>query len=123
MAKKSKHLRSAYEDIDVLKTYDLSAAIKILKDLSSKRKFDETIELALCLGIDPRQSDQMVRGTVALPNGTGKEVRVAVFARGDKAQEANDAGADLAGAGTSPPGAHEADRDGQATPCGSRRAA
>ena len=97
MARKSKHLRSAYEDIDVLKTYDLSAAIKILKDLSSKRKFDETIELALCLGIDPRQSDQMVRGTCPLPHGSGKQVRVLVFAQGEAATAANNAGAEFVG--------------------------
>ncbi len=98
MAKLGKILKKAYKDIDLLKLYDVSSAIKIIKDCSSSRKFDETVDIAICLGIDSRQSDQMVRGTVALPNGTGKSIRIAVFARGDKAKEATEAGADIVGA-------------------------
>jgi large subunit ribosomal protein L1 len=85
------------EGIDPNKAYSLEEAIKILKD-RSKVKFDETIEVAMNLGVDPRHADQMVRGVVNLPNGTGKTVRVAVFARGDKADEAKAAGADIVGA-------------------------
>ncbi len=98
MAAKGKRLKSAYGDITRGTTYDVAAAVKVIKDCASKTKFDETVEIAINLGVDPRHSDQMVRGTVALPNGTGKSVRVAVFARGDKAQEATDAGAELVGA-------------------------
>jgi large subunit ribosomal protein L1 len=98
MAAKGKRLKGAYDNIDRNATYDVAAAVKVIKDCASKSKFDETVEIALNLGVDPRHSDQMVRGTVALPNGTGKSVRVAVFARGDKAQEATDAGAELVGA-------------------------
>ena len=72
-------------------------AVKILKEMPST-KFDETVEVAVRLGVDPRKADQMVRGTVSLPHGTGKEVRVAAFAQGDKAREARDAGADVVGA-------------------------
>ena len=98
MAAKGKRLKSAYSEIDRNATYDVDAAVKLIKQCASKTKFDETVEIAINLGVDPRHSDQMVRGTVALPNGTGKSVRVAVFARGDKAQEATDAGAELVGA-------------------------
>jgi len=98
MAAKGKRLKGAYENIDREATYDVDAAVKMIKECASKTKFDETVEIALNLGVDPRHADQMVRGTVALPNGTGKSVRVAVFARGDKAQEATDAGAELVGA-------------------------
>jgi large subunit ribosomal protein L1 len=97
MAKHSKRLRSAYENVDVETPYDLDAAIKLIKDNASA-KFDETVEVALNLGVDPRHADQMVRGVVALPHGTGKQVRVAVFAKGDKASEAEAAGADIVGA-------------------------
>src|SRR6478609_11278306 len=79
------------------KTYSLDEAVKIVK-ANAKAKFDETIEVAMNLGIDPRHADQAVRGMIALPNGTGKSVRVAVFARGAKADEAKAAGADLVGA-------------------------
>jgi len=98
MAAKGKRLKGAYENINREATYDVDAAVKMIKECASKTKFDETVEIALNLGVDPRHADQMVRGTVALPNGTGKSVRVAVFARGDKAQEATDAGAELVGA-------------------------
>ena len=97
MAAKGKRIRAAYEGIDRNKAYGLGDAVKLVK-ANAKAKFDETVELSLNLGIDPRHSDQQVRGVVQLPNGTGKTVRVAVFARGDKAEEATKAGADLVGA-------------------------
>jgi large subunit ribosomal protein L1 len=83
--------------VDRNKTYPLDEAVKLVK-ANAKAKFDETIEVAMNLGIDPRHADQAVRGMVELPNGTGKSVRVAVFARGPKAEEAKAAGADLVGA-------------------------
>ena len=88
---------------DALKKYDIeqlftpTEALAMVKSLASA-KFDETVEIAMRLGVDPRKADQMVRGTVALPSGTGKDVRVAVFASGEAAQEARDAGADIVGA-------------------------
>ena len=94
---KGKRLNDAYKNIDRNKFYPVEEAVKIIKG-ASKSKFDETIELSLNLGIDPRHSDQQVRGVVNLPNGTGKSVRVAVFARGDKAEAAKKAGADIVGA-------------------------
>ena len=97
MAKKGKRLASAYEGIDRDVSYELDAAVKMLKN-SAKAKFDETIELSMNLGVDPRHSDQMVRGVVSLPKGTGKTLRVAVFARDAKAEEATAAGADVVGA-------------------------
>ena len=97
MKNKGKRLRSALEGIDRARNYDLADAVKMIKHNASA-KFDETVELAMNLGVDPRHADQMVRGMVNLPNGTGKSVRVAVFAKGDKAQEATEAGADLVGA-------------------------
>tara|TARA_B100000029_G_scaffold129166_1_gene122690 strand:- start:82 stop:795 length:714 start_codon:yes stop_codon:yes gene_type:complete len=97
MAKQSKRRKLALEELDNGTEYDLSEAIKLVKKTAST-KFDETIELALNLGVDPRHSDQMVRGAVSLPNGTGKTVRVAVFAKDDKADEARKAGADIVGA-------------------------
>lgn len=97
MAKKSKRLRSAYESIEPGKPYDLGEAIALIRERASA-KFDETIEVALGLGVDPRHADQMVRGVVSLPHGTGKTLRVAVFAKGDKAAEATAAGADVVGA-------------------------
>lgn len=99
MAKHGKRLRNAYESVDVETAYDLDEAIKLIKE-NATAKFDETVEVALNLGVDPRHADQMVRGVVALPHGTGKEVRVAVFAKGDKAAEAEAAGADIVGAET-----------------------
>jgi large subunit ribosomal protein L1 len=92
-----KRIKAAYASFDRTKAYPLPEAVKIIKD-NAKAKFDETVEIAMNLGIDPRHADQMVRGLVSLPHGTGKEVRVAVFARGAKADEARAAGADIVGA-------------------------
>ena len=92
-----KRLKRAYAAIDKNKTYALADAIALLKSVS-KTKFDETIEMSMNLGIDPRHADQMVRGLTSLPNGTGKTVRIGVFARGPKAEEALAAGADVVGA-------------------------
>jgi large subunit ribosomal protein L1 len=97
MAKHGKRLRKAYEAIDRDAFYPVDAAVKTIKE-RAKAKFDETIEVSMNLGIDPRHADQNVRGVVMLPHGTGKSLRVAVFARGDKAKQALDAGADLVGA-------------------------
>src|SRR5262245_26453817 len=92
-----KRLRTAYEAIDREAFYSLVDAVKLIKE-RAKAKFDETIEIAMNLGIDPRHADQNVRGVVQLPNGTGKTMKVAVFARGEKAKEAERAGADIVGA-------------------------
>ncbi len=92
-----KRVNNAREGIDRKKLYSLDQAIGMVKQRASA-KFDESIEVALNLGVDPRHADQMVRGVVQLPNGSGKSVRVAVFARGDKAEEAKKAGADIVGA-------------------------
>lgn len=92
-----KRLRGAYETFDRAQSYPLPEAIRLVKQ-NAKAKFDETVELSMNLGIDPRHADQMVRGLLSLPNGTGKTLRVGVFARGPKAQEALDAGADVVGA-------------------------
>ncbi|WP_305989741.1 50S ribosomal protein L1 [Roseibium sp. MMSF_3544] len=97
MAKVGKRINAAREGIDRNKLYSLDEAIGLVKG-RSKTKFDETVEVAINLGVDPRHADQMVRGVCVLPNGTGKNVRVAVFARGDKADEAKAAGADIVGA-------------------------
>lgn len=97
MAKLAKRMQAAREGLDHKKLYPLQDAIKLLKE-RSKVKFDETVEIAINLGVDPRHADQMVRGVCVLPNGTGKDVKVAVFARGDKADEAREAGADIVGA-------------------------
>ncbi|WP_417842078.1 50S ribosomal protein L1 [Terasakiella sp.] len=97
MAKIGKRLKAAYEGVDVLKHYGVAEAVKLVKN-GAKAKFDETIEIAVNLGVDPRHADQMVRGVVGLPHGTGKTMRVAVFARDAKAEEATAAGADLVGA-------------------------
>ena len=97
MAKIAKRVAKSREGLDPDKAYDLGEAVKLLKDRASA-KFDETIEVAMNLGVDPRHADQMVRGVVNLPNGTGRTVRVAVFARGAKAEEATAAGADIVGA-------------------------
>jgi large subunit ribosomal protein L1 len=97
MARKGKRMAAAYEGIDRVSAYPVDEAVKLLKSRATA-KFDETVELSMNLGIDPRHADQQVRGGVQLPNGTGKSVRVAVFAKGDKADEASQAGADLVGA-------------------------
>src|ERR1700759_798695 len=97
MAKIGKRLKAAQATIDSAKSYALDEAIRTIKE-SARAKFDETIEISMNLGIDPRHADQMVRGLVGLPNGTGKTLRVGVFARGAKAEEALAAGADVVGA-------------------------
>ena len=97
MANKGKRLRSGYASIDRERAYALDEAIRLVKQ-NAQAKFDETVEIAVSLGVDPRHADQMVRGVVSLPNGTGKKVRVAVFAKGDKAEAATAAGADIVGA-------------------------
>ncbi|WP_285293996.1 50S ribosomal protein L1 [Aureimonas altamirensis] len=97
MAKIGKRISKARDGLDRDKLYDVADAVKLLKERATA-KFDETIEVAMNLGVDPRHADQMVRGVVNLPNGTGRTVRVAVFARGDKAEEAKAAGADIVGA-------------------------
>ncbi len=97
MAKTGKKLKAAYQEIDRQKLIDLESAVGLVKKYASS-KFDETVELALNLGVDTRHADQQVRGVVQLPHGTGKTVRVAVFARGEKAEAAEQAGADAVGA-------------------------
>ena len=97
MAKIGKRIRAARETFDGKANMSVEDAVKLVKSAASA-KFDETVEIALNLGVDPRHADQMVRGVVQLPNGTGKTVRVAVFARGAKADEAKTAGADIVGA-------------------------
>ena len=97
MAQQGKRLKAAYTGIDREKTYALDEAVKLARG-AAKAKFDETIEISMNLGIDPRHADQMVRGVVGLPHGTGKTVRIGVFARGAKADEAKAAGADVVGA-------------------------
>lgn len=96
MARKSKGYRSAAEKVDRTRHYPLPAALDLARE-TKHTKFDETVEIAVRLGVDPRKADQNIRGTVLLPHGTGKSVRVAVFAKGDKAQEAEQAGADVVG--------------------------
>ena len=97
MAKLSKKYAEAEEKIDRERRYDMDEALSILPQIKYA-KFDETVELALRLGVDPRHADQMVRGSVALPNGLGKQVKVLVFAKGQKEKEAQEAGADYVGA-------------------------
>jgi large subunit ribosomal protein L1 len=92
-----KRVRATREGVDRVKLYPLEEAVKMVKE-RAKAKFDETIEVAMNLGVDPRHADQMVRGVANLPNGSGRTVRVAVFARGPKADEAKAAGADVVGA-------------------------
>lgn len=96
MKKVAKRLQNLNAKLEKGKVYDLETATSVIKTLASA-KFDETVEIALRLGVDPRHSDQMVRGAVVLPHGTGKKVRVAVFAKGIKADEARNAGADIVG--------------------------
>ncbi len=97
MAKLGKRTRAAREAFEGKADVTVAEAVGLVKD-NAKAKFDESIEIAVNLGVDPRHADQMVRGTIALPNGTGKSMRVAVFARDDKAEEAKAAGADIVGA-------------------------
>ena len=97
MAENGKRIRAAREKVDRSKSYTLDEAIKLVKD-SASAKFDETVEIAMNLGVDPKHADQMVRGVCNLPKGSGRTVRVAVFARGPKAEEAQAAGADIVGA-------------------------
>ncbi|MGE3477739.1 MAG: 50S ribosomal protein L1 [Rhodospirillaceae bacterium] len=97
MAKVGKRLKAGLAAVDRETYYTVGDAVKLLKS-HAKAKFDETVEVAMNLGVDPKHADQMVRGVVALPHGTGKTMRVAVFAKGDKAKDAEAAGADLVGA-------------------------
>ncbi|WP_394995128.1 50S ribosomal protein L1 [uncultured Helicobacter sp.] len=98
MGKKiTKRLQALQAKVDTNKIYDVASGVSLVKSLAST-KFDETVEIALKLGVDPRHADQMIRGAVVLPHGTGKKVRVAVFAKGVKADEAKAAGADIVGA-------------------------
>lgn len=97
MAKMCKRLKNAYATLDPKKIYSLSEAIKLVKE-NAKAKFDETVEIAMNLNVDAKKSDQNIRGVVQLPHGTGKTYRVAVFAKGPKAEEAQKAGADIVGA-------------------------
>ena len=96
MSTKSKAYKAAAEKVDFSRLYRPLEAAKLAKETSSKN-FDATVDVVLRLGVDPRKADQLVRGTVSLPNGTGKDVRVAVFAEGEKATEAEQAGADIVG--------------------------
>ncbi|HIJ84753.1 MAG TPA: 50S ribosomal protein L1, partial [Magnetococcales bacterium] len=97
MAKRGKRMRAIREQVVRTDSYPLPAAVELLKKVSTV-KFDETVDIAVNLTVDPRHAEQMVRGTVALPHGTGKTVRVLVFAKGEKAKEATAAGADHVGA-------------------------
>jgi large subunit ribosomal protein L1 len=97
MAQVGKRVRKAREGIDRIKLYPVTVAVKVVVERANA-KFDETVEIAMNLGVDPKHADQMVRGVVNLPNGTGRSLRVAVFARGPKADEATAAGADVVGA-------------------------
>src|SRR5437870_8261256 len=94
MAKTGKRLKKAYEGVDPMVSHPLDEAVKLIKGRASA-KFDETVEIAMNLNLDPRKPDQNLRGTVMLPHGTGKTVRVAVFARVDRAMEAESAGVDI----------------------------
>src|SRR6202158_5610258 len=95
--KSGKRIRTARESIEAMKLYSIDEAVKLVKE-RAKAKFDETIEVAMNLGVDPRKTAQNVRGVVNLPNGSGRSARVAVFAKGAKADEARKAGADVVGA-------------------------
>ncbi|HEY0866531.1 MAG TPA: 50S ribosomal protein L1 [Fimbriimonas sp.] len=97
MAKHGKKFRKVAEKVDRTKRYTIEEAVNLVKELKIA-KFDESVDVAVNLGVDPRHADQMVRGAVVLPHGTGKTVKVAVFAKGDKAREAEAAGADVVGA-------------------------
>ena len=110
MAHEGKRFKTAAEGIDRKKLYALGEALTMVRS-RAKAKFDETIEVAMNLGVDPRHADQMVRGVVNLPNGTGKNVRVAVFAKDAKADEARKAGADIVGVSADPVKAQDKFRD------------
>lgn len=99
MPNAGKKFRASAEMVDRNKRYTIEEGFKLLKDTVGKRgtKYDQTVDVAINLGVDPKHADQMVRGAVVLPNGTGKSARVAVFARGEKQKEATDAGADVVG--------------------------
>ena len=97
MTKVGKRLKAGLAAVDREKAYDVADAMKILKD-HAKAKFDESVDVSMNLGVDPKHADQMVRGVVSLPHGSGKTMRVAVFAKGDKAKDATDAGAEFVGA-------------------------
>jgi large subunit ribosomal protein L1 len=97
MAKQSKRFKKALEGVDLERLYSLEEALQMIK-ATPAAKFDETVDIAINLGVDPKHADQMVRGAIVLPNGVGREVRVLVFAKGEKEQEARDAGADHVGA-------------------------
>ena len=97
MSKIGKRLKAAREGVNREKSYPIAEAVKVVKS-RAKAKFDETVEIAMNLGVDPKHADQMVRGVCNLPNGSGRTLRVAVFARGPKAEEARAAGADVVGA-------------------------
>jgi large subunit ribosomal protein L1 len=97
MAKAGKRIREVRQKVDRTKKYPAHEAVELVKECANA-KFDETVEAAFNLGVDPRHADQMVRGAVVMPHGTGQEIRVAVFARGEKATEAEEAGADIVGA-------------------------
>ena len=97
MPKSSKRYNANYGQIDCDKRYEVAEAITLLKDMS-KAKFDETVEVSIRLGVDPKKSDQMVRGVCKLPNGSGRKVRILVLAKGEKVDEAKQAGADFVGA-------------------------
>lgn len=96
MAKTGKRLQAAMKKVDRKKQYEVADAVKLVKE-NARAKFDETIEIAINLNVDPRHADQMVRGVCNLPAGSGRKVRVAVFAKGDKAEAAREAGADIVG--------------------------
>lgn len=96
MRKRGKRYRTSKEMIEQDKKYELAQAVELVKKMASS-KFDETVDIALKLGVDPKKADQMVRGSVVLPNGTGKELKILVFAKGEKVKEAEDAGADYVG--------------------------
>ncbi|MFT5079793.1 MAG: large subunit ribosomal protein L1 [Bacteroidia bacterium] len=98
MVKQSKRMQEAIAGIDRSKVYEVAEALNLLKSLPSA-KFDETVDIVVCLGIDPKKSDQLVRGAVSLPKGIGKTIKVIVFAEGDKADAAREAGADEVGSG------------------------
>ena len=97
MPSKTKRIRKVEQTFEQDSLHTIEDAVKIVKNAAEETKFDETVEIALNLGIDPRHADQMVRGTVSLPHGTGKSIRIAVFAKGDKVTEAQEAGADMVG--------------------------